>query len=118
MLGFDVKKGSFGMLDSNPSTRSTAKLERFGELAVAGLASIGCLGAYVVALTVGLKAFMPLTAALVLSIGVLGALGLCFMILHRRYRGQASTTTPSVLSALRFRDRSGAVEEPELRDAA
>jgi hypothetical protein len=119
MLGFKLRKGSFGMLDSRLSTRSVAKLERIGELTITGLAAIGCLGTYVVAVTVGLKAFMPLAVALLLAIGALSAFALCFSIIGRRYRLQVSTASAPVIGVLGSRDRSGAAaEEPEFRDAA
>jgi hypothetical protein len=60
------------------------RLERLGERGLTILGTVGCYGTYLVALTVGLRTFLPITAAFGLSLVTLGALAYCFFLLGRK----------------------------------
>jgi hypothetical protein len=60
------------------------QLERLGERGLTILGTVGCFGTYLVALTVGLRTFLPITAAFGLSLVTLGALAYCFFLLGRK----------------------------------
>lgn len=60
-------------------------LQKVGEQSLTILAAVGCYGAYVVALTAGLGAFLPTAAAFVVSLVTLGLLAVCFSPLGRRH---------------------------------
>jgi len=55
-----------------------------GELGLTILGSVGCYGTYLVALTVGMRAFLPSAAALGISLLMLGALAFGFVVLSRK----------------------------------
>lgn len=55
-----------------------------GELGLTILGSVGCYGTYLVALTVGLRTFLPITAAFSVSLVTLGALDYCFLLLGHK----------------------------------
>lgn len=70
------------------STRmsKSKRFEFLGQLGLLVIASVGCFGTYAVALTVGLRAFLPIGAALAVAIGTLGALTLGFFVVEQKLR--------------------------------
>jgi hypothetical protein len=66
--------------DSNRKDR----LVLLGERGLTILCALGCFGTYVIALTVGMRAFLPTAAALGISLLTLGALAFGFFILGRK----------------------------------
>ena len=61
-------------------------LELLGERGLTILGTVGCFGTYLVALTVGLRTFLPLAAAFGVSLITLGILAYCFFRLGRKVR--------------------------------
>jgi hypothetical protein len=77
-------KGDIRMGTRITGINGKGKLELLGERGLTILGTVGCFGTYLVALTVGLRTFLPITAAFSVSLVTLGALDYCFLLLGHK----------------------------------